>query len=78
MKFEGYERSNGSVGVRNHVLILSASNCANQLASIISDIASFHWWRNSGTLPEPSGIRRLASDGASDKDSEQPGGKKRN
>ena len=38
MKFEGYERSDGSVGVRNHVLILSASNCANQLAGIISDI----------------------------------------
>ena len=37
MQFNGYERADGSVGVRNHVLILAASNCANQLVSIVAD-----------------------------------------
>jgi altronate dehydratase large subunit len=36
MEFQGYKRADGSVGVRNHVLVISASNCANQLASMIS------------------------------------------
>jgi len=37
MEFQGYKRADGSVGVRNHVLIVSASNCANELASMISN-----------------------------------------
>jgi altronate dehydratase large subunit len=36
MEFLGYERPDKSVGVRNHVLVISASNCANELASMIS------------------------------------------
>ena len=36
MEFQGYKRADGSVGVRNHVLVISASNCANELASMIS------------------------------------------
>jgi altronate dehydratase large subunit len=36
MEFLGYKRPDGSVGVRNHVLVISASNCANELASMIS------------------------------------------
>ena len=36
MEFQGYIRPDGSVGVRNHVLVVSASNCANELAGKIS------------------------------------------
>jgi len=36
MEFLGYKRPDGSAGVRNHVLVISASNCANELASMIS------------------------------------------
>ena len=36
MEFQGYKRADGSVGVRNHVLVVSASNCANELATMIS------------------------------------------
>lgn len=36
MKFYGYKRSDGKVGVRNHVLILPASVCASDVARMIS------------------------------------------
>lgn len=36
MKLMGYRRSNGKVGVRNHVLILSSIVCANHVADHIS------------------------------------------
>ena len=36
MKFYGYKRSDGKVGVRNHVLILPASLCASDVARMIS------------------------------------------
>ena len=36
MKLMGYRRSNGTVGVRNHVLILSSIVCANHVADHIS------------------------------------------
>lgn len=36
MKFYGYKRSDGKVGVRNHVLILPASVCASDAARMIS------------------------------------------
>lgn len=36
MKFYGYRRSDGKVGVRNHVLILPASVCASDAARMIS------------------------------------------
>lgn len=46
MNFYGYERSDGKVGVRNHVLILPASVCASDTADMISrqvnGAVSFH------------------------------------
>ncbi len=36
MKLTGYRRHNGAVGVRNHILILSAVACANHVADLIS------------------------------------------
>ena len=36
MKFWGYRRSNGTVGVRNHVLIFPTTTCASTVAQIIS------------------------------------------
>lgn len=35
-KFLGYERPDGSVGVRNYVAIVSGGNCSNELAATIS------------------------------------------
>lgn len=37
MKFLGYRRSNGKVGVRNHVLIFSTIVCASEVARMISN-----------------------------------------
>lgn len=46
MNFYGYERSDGKVGVRNHVLILPASVCASDTAEMIArqvnGAVSFH------------------------------------
>ena len=36
MKFQGYRRRNGAVGVRNHVLIFPTTVCASTVAQIIS------------------------------------------
>ena len=36
MKFMGYRRSDGKVGIRNHVLILATSVCSNKVAEDIS------------------------------------------
>ncbi|NLX84344.1 MAG: UxaA family hydrolase [Synergistaceae bacterium] len=37
MKFMGYKRPDGSVGVRNHVLVLSSVVCANHVSQRIAD-----------------------------------------
>lgn len=37
MSFMGYRRSDGSVGVRNHFLVISSGACSNLVASKISD-----------------------------------------
>lgn len=37
MEFLGYERPDGSVGVRNHVTVISSGRCANEIATIIAD-----------------------------------------
>ena len=37
MKFMGYRRPDGSVGVRNHVLVLSSVVCANHVSQRIAD-----------------------------------------
>lgn len=36
MKFRGYRRSNGTVGIRNHVLIFPTTTCASMVAQMIS------------------------------------------
>ena len=35
MKFQGYQRENGTVGVRNHLLVLSSVSCANGVVEAI-------------------------------------------
>ena len=37
MEFLGYERPDGSVGVRNHVAVISSGRCANEMAATIAD-----------------------------------------
>ncbi len=37
MEFSGYERPDGSVGVRNHVVVISSGRCANEMAATIAD-----------------------------------------
>ena len=37
MEFLGYERSDGTVGVRNHVVVIPAGRCSNELAATIAD-----------------------------------------
>ena len=37
MEFLGYERPDGSAGVRNHVAVLSSGRCANGIAAQIAD-----------------------------------------
>jgi altronate dehydratase large subunit len=37
MNFLGYERPDGSVGVRNHVVVIPAGRCSNELAATIAD-----------------------------------------
>ncbi len=37
MEFLGYERPDGSVGVRNHVAVISSGRCANELTATIAD-----------------------------------------
>ena len=40
MEFLGYRRTDGRVGIRNHVLILPASICASDTASRISQLVN--------------------------------------
>jgi len=37
MEFLGFERPDGSIGVRNHVIVIPAGRCANELAATIAD-----------------------------------------
>jgi altronate dehydratase large subunit len=37
MDFLGYQRPDGTVGVRNHVAVIPASGCANELAATVAD-----------------------------------------
>ena len=37
MKFQGYIRPDGSIGVRNHILILPTVACANETCRIIAE-----------------------------------------
>jgi len=40
MEFLGYGRPDGSVGVRNHVAVISSGRCANEMAATIADAVS--------------------------------------
>jgi altronate dehydratase large subunit len=40
MEFLGYERPNGQAGIRNYVLILPVTSCANEMACAIADGAA--------------------------------------
>ncbi len=40
MKFFGYRRTDGTVGIRNHVLILPTVGCANETCRIIAGLIS--------------------------------------
>ena len=37
MDFLGFQRTNGSVGIRNHVAVISSGRCANEMAATIAD-----------------------------------------
>ena len=37
MKFQGYERPDGSVGVRNHILVMAVADCAEPVARMIAN-----------------------------------------
>lgn len=41
LTFEGFRRSNGDVGIRNHVLVLSIMDSANQTVRRIADMINF-------------------------------------
>ena len=36
MSFQGYERADGSVGVRNHILVMAVSQCIEPVAQMIA------------------------------------------
>ncbi len=40
MYFQGYERPNGTAGIRNYVVVLPATSCANELACAIAEGAA--------------------------------------
>jgi len=44
MEFLGYQRPDGSVGVRNYVAVISGGRCANEMATTIADAVK-------GTVP---------------------------
>ena len=37
MEFLGYERPDGSAGIRNYVAVISSGRCANEMAATIAD-----------------------------------------
>lgn len=55
MKFHGYRRSDGKVGIRNHVLILPASICASDTARQVSSLVqgSVTWHNQLGCSQTP-------------------------
>lgn len=59
MKFMGYRRSDGSVGIRNHVLVMPTVVCANQVArGIARNVNSTVW------VEHQHGCSQLAPDAA--------------
>jgi altronate dehydratase large subunit len=57
MKFQGYRRPDGNVGLRNHVLILPSVACANQVARGISRVVIGTDW-----IEHQNGCGQLGAD----------------
>ena len=59
MNFMGYRRPDGSVGIRNHVLVMPTVNCANQVARAVSLAVKGTTW-----FEHQHGCAQLAPDAA--------------
>ena len=59
MKFMGYRRSGGSVGIRNHVIIIPSVVCANRVARGISQLVTGTTW-----VEHQHGCTQLGADAA--------------
>lgn len=59
MKFMGYRRANGTVGIRNHVLIIPSVVCANRVARGISQLVTGTTW-----VEHQHGCTQLGADSA--------------
>ena len=59
MEFKGYRRPDGSVGIRNHVLVMPSVSCANQVARAISANVKGNVW-----VEHQHGCAQLAPDAA--------------
>jgi len=57
MKFMGYRRANGQVGVRNHVLVIPSVFCANHTARMIADKVN-----GAICMPHPLGCGQVGKD----------------
>ncbi len=57
MKFMGYRRADGSVGVRNHVLIIPSVFCANRTAQMIAEKVP-----GAVCMPHPLGCGQVGKD----------------
>ncbi|HET7323404.1 MAG TPA: UxaA family hydrolase [Halococcus sp.] len=56
-QFEGYERANGDVGVRNHVLVLPSVICSHMVADRIADTVT-----EAVSTPHSHGCAQIGSD----------------
>src|SRR5690554_2555087 len=61
MKFQGYKRSNGRVGTRNYVGIISTVVCANEVAETISNAVNgtVSFTHQQGCCQTPVDIKRV-------------------
>src|SRR3990172_10772437 len=63
MKFRGYRRPDGTVGIRNHVLILPTVGCASETCRIISGLVNGTVsFINQNGCGEVEGNRKLTQD----------------
>jgi hypothetical protein len=44
MKFTAYRRANGSIGIRNHVIVIPSAVCANRVVRGISQLVTGTTW----------------------------------
>ena len=59
MKFMGYRRTGGTVGIRNHVMIIPSVVCANRVARGISQLVTGTTW-----VEHQHGCTQLGADAA--------------